>query len=61
MDWIGTGDFVSSVPKRSMVLIENNQNIHPRLSYKHKTFSSLSRMASDRVYSHQAYSGMFLA
>nr|DAV72647.1 MAG TPA: hypothetical protein [Caudoviricetes sp.] len=34
---------------------------HSRLSYKHKTFSSLSRMVSDCVYSHQAYSGMFLA
>nr|DAT15154.1 MAG TPA: hypothetical protein [Caudoviricetes sp.] len=35
--------------------------MHPRLSYKHKTLSSLSRMASDCVYSRQAYQSIVLA
>nr|DAK30330.1 MAG TPA: hypothetical protein [Caudoviricetes sp.] len=44
-----------------MALIENTRKHHPRLSYKHKTFTSLSIMVSDCVYSRQAYLGMFLA
>nr|DAN19369.1 MAG TPA: hypothetical protein [Caudoviricetes sp.] len=41
--------------------VKIHENSISRLSYKHKTFTSLSRTASDCVYSHQAYLGMVLA